>query len=147
MTPDSTLENNLIPDSTNDKERSKSTHIDIIEAYMIAGGEGISLSPHQEGILDRLRFADEKIRQGQGRFKRDEIAGMIRMKYGISRDTAYRDIVNAERVFSSSYPLNKQYEIGCQIEEFKKLIRLASSESDWKAVAMLGKVLVELYKQ
>lgn len=145
MKPEETLENIPSPDSTSD--RFKSTDIDIIEAYLQAGGEGIVLSPRQEKKLDILRFADEKIRQGNGRFKREEIAGMIRVTFGVSRDTAYKYIVNAEHIFSSSYPLNKRYEIGIRIEFLKEKIRFAAADNDWKAVAMMERVLENYYRQ
>lgn len=143
MKPVPVSEDNLFPDLTNDSDRFKSSHIDIIEAYLQCGGDGIVLTGHQEGILDRLRFADEKIRQGHGRFKREEVVGFIKARFGVSRDTAMKDIINAERVFSSSYPLNKSYEIGIQIESVKESIRLAKGENDWKAVAMLHRDLAK----
>ncbi|MEP7319712.1 MAG: hypothetical protein ABI921_13250, partial [Panacibacter sp.] len=128
-------------------DRFKSSNVDIIEAYVNAGGEGIVLTDLQEKMLDRFRYADEKIRQGHGRFKRDEIAGMIKVTFGVSRDTAYKDIVNTERIFSSSFPLNKRYEIGNRIEFLKEQIRFAAAGNDWKAVGMMEKVLELYYRQ
>jgi len=121
--------------------RYDSNHIQIIEQYFAQGGEGIELSDFQQKILQRLRFADEMIRQNQGRFKRNEIANKIMLHFKINRETAFRDIVNAEHVFASSYPLNKKYEIGCRIEFLKEQIREATAKSDFDAVARMEKVL------
>lgn len=145
MKPDQPLENSLIPASTNDK--SVTSHYDIIEAYVACGGEGIVLSDYQSALLDRLRFADEKIRQGHGRFKRNEIALMIKTAYDVNRDTAYCYMREAERIFSSSFPLNKQFEIGARIEFLKEKIRNAAADRDWKAVAMMERVLERYYVQ
>lgn len=146
MKPDPTSENNLSLASTND-DKKKLSHYDIIEAYIASGGEDVTLSEFQQQLLDRLRYTDEKIRQGHGRFKRDEIAAMIKVTYNVGRDTAYRYIVEAERIFSSSFPLNKQYEIGARIEFLKEKIRFAAADSDWKAVAMMERVLERYYVQ
>ena len=128
-------------------DKKKATHYDVLEAYVASGGEGIELSEFQKQLLDRLRYADEKIRQSQGRFKRDQIAGMIKTTYNVSRDTAYKYIVEAERIFSSSFPLNKQYEIGARIELLKEKSRAAAAEGNWPAFAMIERVLADYYKQ
>jgi hypothetical protein len=122
-------------------KRYDSSHIQIIEQYLAQGGEGIELSDFQKKILERLRFADEMIRQNQGRLKRNEIANKIMLHFDINNQTAFKDIVNAEHVFASSYPLNKKYEIGCRIEFLKDQIREASAKSDFDAVARMEKVL------
>lgn len=145
MKPDPTSENNLIPASTNDDK--KLSHFDVIEAFVSSGGEDIVLSGFQEELLHRIRYTDEKLRQGHGRFKRDEIAAMIKATFNVSRDTAYRYMTEAERIFSSSFPLNKQYEIGARIEFLKEKIRFAAADSDWKAVGMMERVLERYYVQ
>src|SRR5690349_15388047 len=126
--------------------RYDSTNIEVIEQCLASGGEGVVLSDFQKKILERLRFADELIRQNQGVFKREEIANYIKVKFEVTRDTAYKDIVNAERVFSSSYPLNKRYEVGCRIEFLKEQIKEAANDKDRDAVSRLEKVLQSYYE-
>jgi hypothetical protein len=91
---------------------------EVIQRYIDAGGEGVELNEIQQRLLDRWRFADELIRQSFfGKYQlREDIANAIRSKFDVSRDTAYKDIVNAEHVFSSSAPLNKKYFIQRRIE-------------------------------
>jgi len=91
---------------------------EVILRYLDAGGEGVELNDVQKKLLDRWRYADEVIRQSFfGKYKlREDIANAIMIKFDVSRDTAYRDIVNAEHVFSSSAPLNKKYLIQRRIE-------------------------------
>lgn len=84
---------------------------EVIQRYVDAGGEGVELNDIQMKLLDRWRYADELIRQSFfGKYQlREDIANALITKFDVSRDTAYRDIVNAEHVFSSSAPLNKKY--------------------------------------
>jgi hypothetical protein len=126
--------------------RYDANYVEAIEQYLINGGEGVELTIAQQKILERYRFADEKIRQNNGRFKRSEIVQQIMAKFGVSRETAFKDIVNTEHIFCSSYPLNKRYEIGVQIEFFKDELRKAAEDKDRDAVAKIGKVLVSLYE-
>src|SRR5690348_5938119 len=91
------------PSSQELSKRYESSHIEVIQLYLASGGIGVELSEFQKTLLDRLRFADEMIRQNHGRYKRNEIANKIMMQFDINRDTAYKDIVNAQHVFASSY--------------------------------------------
>lgn len=107
------LEN--LPAKEEVSNRYDSPNVEVIERYLASAGEGIILTELQQKILERLRFADERIRQNNGRFKRNEIANQVMMRFNVSRDTAFKDIVNAEHVFSSSAPLNKKYEIQAEL--------------------------------
>ena len=120
--------------------------IDSLTRYLQAGGEdsGIMLSDKQLVLLDRIRFADEKIRENK--YKREDIANFIKSKYGICRDTAFKDIVIAEAVFSSSYPLNKKNEIQLRVEYLKKKINDAYIDKDVFNAVGLEKQLREYLK-
>jgi hypothetical protein len=97
---------------------------EVIQRYVEAGGEGVELNDVQMKLLERWRHADEMIRQSFfGKYQlREDIANALKTKFEISRDTAYRDIVNAEHVFSSSAPLNKKYFIQRRIEYITYII-------------------------
>lgn len=114
-----------------------------IEQYLIAEDDTVELNEEQKRLYERWREVDELIREG-GK-KRGDIANYIKEKYGVSRTTAFKDIVNAEYVFSSAAPLNKKYRVGIQIEAFEGYIKDAAKEGDWKDVASLGKVLATFY--
>ena len=90
-------------------------------------------------LLERWRHADERIRENK--YSREQIAKFIMSIFKVCRDTAYRDIVNAERVFVSSYPLNKQYETGLRIEFLKRKINEMFLLGDNMTAANLEKVL------
>lgn len=130
-----------LPERQNNRFRDE--HVDAIREHIISGGEA-SLSPLQQRLLERWRFADEQIRDGK--LKRSDIAKLIIDKFQVSRDTAFRDLVNAENVFSSSFPMNKKYQIGLLIEEYTQHIKVAALGKDWKAVAALGKTVAEFWK-
>ncbi len=132
------------------KKRFNEETRDAIESYIAAGGEnneeGIVLTKKQEDYLIRWRFADERFRQNK--YKTDRIANFLMDQFKISRDTAYKDIVNAQRVFRSTCPLNKQYEIQGRIEDLKVRIYDAYIDNDRIGAAMLDKVLqkyLEMY--
>jgi hypothetical protein len=116
---------------------------DVIEQYLIAGGEGVELSSEQQWMLARWTFIDKKLSQGE--LKRSEICAMVMKLYNVSRDTAFRDMVNTEHVMASSYPQNKKYQLGLAIEDYKKYIREAAEDRDWKNVAALGKVVTSMW--
>lgn len=108
---------------------------EVIQRYIDAGGEGVELNEIQQRLLDRWRFADELIRQSFfGKYQlREDIVNAIKAKFDVSRDTAYKDIVNAEHVFSSSAPLNKKYFIQRRIEWIASIIaKLAGPVYDLK---------------
>lgn len=123
------------------KQRFNDSNREDILSYLESGGaeSGIELTPKQEQLLERYKYADELIRLNK--YKREQIANMIMAKFDLSRDTAYKDIVNAEYIFSSSYPLNKRYIIGLRIEFLQRKIRAAYALSDFAAAASLERVL------
>lgn len=116
---------------------------EVIEQYLIAGGIGVHLTPLQERMLERWQFIDEKMRQAK--YRKYEIWGMVKSRFGVSIDTARRDMAGAELVFSSSSPLNKKYRIGVRIEFIERQISLAAASNDFKAVAMLESTLQKYY--
>lgn len=127
------------------KTRFSDTNRDDIVRYLEAGGnnntEGLILSDKQMELYHRWQFAAEKIREQK--YKREQIAQFIIGAYGVSRDTAYRDIVNAEYVFAASYPLNKQFLIQNRIEFLQKKINDAFIDKDYASAAKLEKELRE----
>ena len=118
---------------------------DVVEQYLIAGGEGVQLTDKQKDLLDRWTFADEMMRENIGRLKREQIANLIKTKWNISRAMAFQDMVNAEHLFSSSTPLNKKYRVQLRIEFLEGQIRLAAIANDHFAVANYEKVLQKYY--
>lgn len=123
------------------KKRYNDTTRDELLNYLEAGGpeSGMELTTKQAELLDRYKYADELIRKGK--YKRETVANMLIAKYAISRDTAFKDIINAEHLFSSSYPLNKRYIIGLRIEVLQRQIRRCFILKDFMAAAQLEKVL------
>lgn len=113
----------------------------VILAYIEGGGEesGVLLSDLQQKMLERWRMADEKIRQNK--YRREQVARFLMGHFGVSRDTAFRDIVNAEHVFSSSMPLNKLYLYTQRIELLITEINKAYLDNDRDNAARLEKVL------
>lgn len=128
------------------KKRYNEEGRDEIINFLAGGGEGsgIELSEKQKELLDRWRYADEKIRENK--YKREQISNFIIARYHVSRDTAFKDIVNAEYVFSSSYPLNKQYLIGLRIELLQKKINECYLNNDAFVASKLEKELREYIK-
>ena len=130
------------------KKRFSDTTRDDIIAYLEAGGDsnthGIVLTDKQTALLDRWRYADEKLRENK--YKREKIAELIIGRWNVSRDTAWRDIVNAEYVLCSCYPLTKKYEIQRRIEFLKEEIYNAKLDKDRDNISKLEKVLMEYYK-
>lgn len=112
--------------------------------YLEQGGidSGIQLSDKAQVLLTRWRYADEVIREN--RYKRELVAQKIVNKFGVSRDTAYKDIVNAEMVFASSTPLNKRYWIQNRIEYLQQKIDDCYIDKDRISAAMLEKTLMKL---
>ncbi|WP_438946751.1 hypothetical protein [Sediminibacterium sp.] len=129
-------------------ERLASDNRDTIVRYLENGGDDdlIMLSDVQKKLLDRWRFADEKIREKK--YKRETIANFIMAKYNVTRDTAFRDMVSAEYVFSSSAPLNKKYWVGMRIEFLQTKINECYLANDRISAAQLEKVMqkyLEMY--
>ena len=120
--------------------------LDRLTRYLQAGGDGSGVLVTEKDlvILDRARYADEKIRENK--YKREEIANFIKAKYSISRDTAFKCIVIAESLFSSAYPLNKKNIIGLRIELLIKKINDAYIDKDVFNAVGLEKQLREYIK-
>lgn len=96
-------------------KNSVDTNREKIELYLVSEEGTVELSEKQKELLKRWTYVDEIIRQKEIR-KRETQASMIMNHFGVSRQTAYQDIVNAEAVFASSTPLNKRYRIQARIE-------------------------------
>jgi len=123
------------------RQRYSDTNREDLLTYLEQGGpeSGIELTPKQAELLDRYKYADELIRKSK--YRRETIVNMIIAKYAVSRDTAFKDIINAEHLFSSSYPLNKRYLIGLRIEYLQSKIRILFKDKEYMAAAQLEKVL------
>jgi vesicle coat complex subunit len=122
----------------------------VIKEYVVAGGEGMELTPKQQQLYERWVVTDEMIRSNRGKLTRGEIAEQLKNRNQISLCTAKADMVAAEDVFASSNPLNKKYLIQSRIEFLEKEIRLASTSGDYDAVSKLEKVLckyIEIYPE
>lgn len=121
----------------------KASHKDNIIRYHQAGGAGVELTTFEKELDERWQYADEMIRRNVGKKTREAIANILMQKFGISRATAYSDIVNAEEVHSSSKPLNKRYRIGLRIEKLEAAIHdaMSAKEPDYRGIAAMEKVL------
>lgn len=104
-----------------DNRNKKDSNREVIELYLVSDAGTVELNDQQKLLLKRWEYADELIRIKEIR-TRELQAQMIIRVFGVSRTTAYQDIVNAEAVFASSTPLNKKYRIGLRIEFLEKKI-------------------------
>jgi hypothetical protein len=104
-----------------DNRNKKDSNREVIENYLVSDPGTVELNDQQKVLLKRWEYADELIRIKEIR-TRELQAQMIMKVFGVSRTTAYQDIVNAEAVFASSTPLNKKYRIGLRIEFLEKKI-------------------------
>jgi hypothetical protein len=102
-----------------------------IEMFLRSGGDRniVPLSTTDENSLKRWRLADELLRSRM--FRKGTIAKKIMAIFGVSRDTAYRDIVSTEEVFVSLSPHNKKYNIGIEIDFLQQKVR-EIDESMWQ---------------
>lgn len=112
---------------------------EVIEQYIIAGSEGMELTEKQKAMYERWVFIDEKLRQGRER--RYQIWNAVKLRFGVSIETARRDMVGAEMVFSSTTPLNKKYKTAVRIEFLERQINLAAAANDFFSVSKLETIL------
>jgi hypothetical protein len=128
------------------KTRYHDNNRDDILHYVQTGGasneEGLIISEKQQKLLDRWQFAAAKLREQK--YSREQIAKFIIGTFQVCRDTAYRDIVNAEYVFSASAPINKNFFIQQRIEFLTKKITDAYLDNDLKAAIIVTKLEKEL---
>src|SRR3954454_2613376 len=121
------MSNELIKTRYTDANREE------ILVYLQAGGteneEGLLLTEKQQKLLIRWQFAAAKIREQK--YRREQIARFIINEFKVGRDTAYRDIVNAEYIFSCSYPKNKNFLIQTRIEFIIQKINIAYQNNDF----------------
>ncbi len=115
-------------------------HVDNIIAFLASDG-AITLTHGEREIYERIVFADEMLRQCA--HSRGDIRNMIMQRFAVSRETASRDLVDAEFIFSSTAPMNKRYKIGVRIEATEQHIKAAKDALDWGAVAKLEAVLAK----
>jgi hypothetical protein len=137
------------------KKRFDDTNRDAIMYYYQAGGasneEGIILTDKQKELSDRWLFAAAKIREMK--YSSDQVAKFIMGAFDVGRDTAYRDIVNAQYVFAASYPINKNFLIQCRIEFLIKKINDAYVDNDLNGSIKATKLekelrgYIEMYKE
>lgn len=126
------------------------TTLEVIRAYIIAEGDGITLSDEQEEQKKIIDFTDEQIRQKQGILKRFEIARIIANRFGMSTRSAQRYITLSEDLYSSSAPLNKKYKIQLRIEFCEQQQQIAMLEKDHNSVVMFERCIqkyIEMYPE
>lgn len=125
------------------KKRFNEDNRDAILQFMEAGGdgndEGIVLTEKQLDLYKRWNLAAEKIRERK--YKREQVANFIIAAFNVSRDTAYKDIVNAEYVFAASCPLNKKFLIQQRIELLQIKINECYINNDAFNAGQLEKIL------
>lgn len=120
------------------------SHWEVIEQYLISGGESFELTEHQKQMYERWVHIDERLKSAK--FRRFEIINEVSVRFNVSKETAKRDMVGCEMVFSSSYPLNKKYQIGVRINFLERMINLAAASNDFKSVEGLEKTLAKYYE-
>jgi hypothetical protein len=112
------------------------SNLEAIRAYIICDGEGLELTEHQKELKEKIEFADEHIRSKNGFLRREAIANIIRHRFDVSRDTAFRYMRWAEDLYCSSNPLNKKFMILLRIEWCEQQARAAAFAGDLVAAAM-----------
>src|SRR4051812_25635106 len=137
------------------KKKSDDTNRDAIMYYYQAGGssneEGLILTEKQQQLSDRWLFAAAKIREMK--YSQEQVAKFIMGSFDVGRDTAYRDIVNAQYVFAASYPINKNFLIQSRIEFLIKKINDAYVDNDLNGSIKATKLekelrgYIEMYKE
>jgi hypothetical protein len=126
------------------------TNLEVIRAYIIAEGEGITLTEEQEQLKKIIDFTDEQIRSKQGQLKRYEIARIIANRFELTTRTAQRYITLAEDLYSSSAPLNKKYKILLRIEFCEQQQQVAMLQENHEAVTMYERLIqkyIEMYPE
>lgn len=147
MTPEKNLPKEIIQASLNNDEATGNR--EVILSWYESGG-AFELTPSQDKLRLRWESSDELLRRNLGKKRREEIVNLLMLKWNISRATAFKDIADAEYVFSTSTPLNTKYLVQIKIEALEADIRDARIAKDFKAVAMLEKVqqgYIEMYPQ
>jgi hypothetical protein len=126
------------------------TTLEVLRAYIISNGVGITLTEEQEQQKEIIDFTDEQIRQKQGILKRYEIARIIANRFEINTRTAQRYITLAEDLYSSSAPLNKKYKIQLRIEFCEQQQQIAMLQNDHDSVVMFERCIqkyIEMYPE
>jgi predicted transcriptional regulator len=117
---------------------------ELVLKYITSDPGEVTLTEAQAEMMEKWRYADEVIRKGELR-TRESIAQHLMQHFNISRDTAFRYMSAAEYVWSSSYPLNKRYEIAVRIDFVKQKIDELYKSKDYKEAVQLEKVLQGYY--
>jgi len=128
-------------------KQSNDSNLDMIRAFVITGGEGIELTDFQKELKARIEFADEQIRGKVGLLRREAIANIIRDRFDVGRDTAFRYMRWAEELYCSSNPLNKKYKIQLRIEWCEEQAKIAAFAGDLQAAAMFESMIEKYIKQ
>jgi hypothetical protein len=104
---------------------------DKIHRWVLApDDENVRLTKQDRAIFNRWDFADTQLR----RFPRKkQVAEVLRKKYKYSISTAYSDIYNAQRLFASIHPLNKEWIRNYLIEDIFVLLEAAKKSGNMKA--------------
>lgn len=126
------------------------SNLEVIRAYIIADGEGITLNEEQEQQKLIIDFTDEQIRQKQGQLKRYDIAKIIANRFNLTPRTAMHYLTLSEELYSSSAPLNKKYKIQLRIEFCEQQQQIAMLQDNHDAVVMYERCIqkyVEMYPE
>lgn len=101
------------------------------------------LPPAEQKILERMEYADKKIRHGgKGSMYRNLLADMTQKfkEHEVTSRTLENDIQRAKRFFLSAYTReDKEYARGVHIEWLKRFIWKAEALDDFRSVAALMK--------
>jgi hypothetical protein len=112
---------------------AEKTSYDRIREWLTIPDEDRSRLPKADReIFNRWDFADNQLR----RFPRKrQVVDVIMKKFGGSISRAYNDVYQAQRLFASVHPLNKEWIRNWLIEDILIAIELAKKAGDRKALA------------
>lgn len=112
------------------KQLAELTNYDRIKAWMLEPEKSKALTPTDKEVLERWDFADTQLRRFP---KKKMVAEMIRKKFKGSVSRAYLDIYNAQRLFGSVHPFQKEWWRNFLIEDILVLLEAARKRADLKA--------------
>ncbi len=113
------------------------TNMEAVERFIHK--QDIVLTDEQQELLQRINYADEKLRARV--HSREEIINAIINRFGCSRWRADQDITDAHKLFGTTRKVNKNYVLNRHIENIENQISIFTKAKQYALIPKLNENL------
>lgn len=115
-----------------------------IKEFLTRRINNMQLTQRQQQRLEKYEFIYNQL--VSGKYTETEVLDMVSVRYGLEKAMCRSYIIDAKDIFSTSFNINKAFELKVQLDLNRVEMQKASMRGDLKAYAMLEKNRISIAK-